>query len=293
MAEALANYLALLGWGPPDGVEIRPMAEIIERFRLEDVNKAWRVLRREEADPRQRRPTCASWSRPRRSPRPPSRGATPSGPLPRPTLQGRGAGAGAHAGRGATAWSTGTSSTSRPSTPPAWDKAMKAETAPAMLDGASPPTPRLRGRRPSCTPELAAVGEGHGLKLGKAQAPVRVAVTGTHRRPAAVRVARGAGTRAHAGSAAGRSRPALTGALRPWRHGPTPGRPRSTNSTPFTSNRRRIAVQRPRLQRRRREPGHGESSGAPPPARARGVGCCGRSCCCPSSPWWRCCCTRW
>ena len=40
LAEAMANYLALLGWGPRDGVEIRPMAEIVEQFRLEDVNKA-------------------------------------------------------------------------------------------------------------------------------------------------------------------------------------------------------------------------------------------------------------
>jgi glutamyl-tRNA synthetase len=40
LAEAMANYLATLGWGPPDGVEIRPMAEIVGLFRLEDVNKA-------------------------------------------------------------------------------------------------------------------------------------------------------------------------------------------------------------------------------------------------------------
>ncbi|MCC5954279.1 MAG: glutamate--tRNA ligase [Acidimicrobiia bacterium] len=40
LAEAMANYLATLGWGPPDGVEIRPMAEIIERFRLADVTSA-------------------------------------------------------------------------------------------------------------------------------------------------------------------------------------------------------------------------------------------------------------
>ncbi len=40
LASAMANYLALLGWGPRDGVEIRPMAEIIEQFRLKDVNKA-------------------------------------------------------------------------------------------------------------------------------------------------------------------------------------------------------------------------------------------------------------
>lgn len=40
LAEAMANYLATLGWGAPDGIEIRPMSEIIELFRLEDVNKA-------------------------------------------------------------------------------------------------------------------------------------------------------------------------------------------------------------------------------------------------------------
>jgi glutamyl-tRNA synthetase len=37
LAEAMANYLATLGWGPPDGVEIRPMAEIVELFELSDV----------------------------------------------------------------------------------------------------------------------------------------------------------------------------------------------------------------------------------------------------------------
>lgn len=38
--EALVNYLALLGWGPPDGVEIRPVEEIVDLFHLEDVNSA-------------------------------------------------------------------------------------------------------------------------------------------------------------------------------------------------------------------------------------------------------------
>ncbi|MEY2477023.1 MAG: glutamyl-tRNA synthetase [Actinomycetota bacterium] len=37
LPEAFANYLAVLGWGPADGVEIRPMREIVELFRLEDV----------------------------------------------------------------------------------------------------------------------------------------------------------------------------------------------------------------------------------------------------------------
>ncbi len=40
LPEAMVNYLALLGWGPPDGIEIRPLGEIVERFRLEDVNQA-------------------------------------------------------------------------------------------------------------------------------------------------------------------------------------------------------------------------------------------------------------
>ena len=34
------NYLALLGWGPKDGVEMRPLEEIVELFRLEDVNSS-------------------------------------------------------------------------------------------------------------------------------------------------------------------------------------------------------------------------------------------------------------
>jgi glutamyl-tRNA synthetase len=40
LPEAMVNYLALLGWGPKDGVEVRPLEEIVELFRLEDVNSA-------------------------------------------------------------------------------------------------------------------------------------------------------------------------------------------------------------------------------------------------------------
>ena len=40
LPEAMVNYLALLGWGPPDGVEIRSMSEIVKIFNIEDVNKA-------------------------------------------------------------------------------------------------------------------------------------------------------------------------------------------------------------------------------------------------------------
>jgi glutamyl-tRNA synthetase len=40
LADAMVNYLATLGWGPPDGVEIRPLPEIVSLFRLEDVTKS-------------------------------------------------------------------------------------------------------------------------------------------------------------------------------------------------------------------------------------------------------------
>jgi glutamyl-tRNA synthetase len=40
LPEAMVNYLATLGWGPTDGVEIRPLAEIIELFELEAVSKS-------------------------------------------------------------------------------------------------------------------------------------------------------------------------------------------------------------------------------------------------------------
>lgn len=40
LPEAMVNYLALLGWGPPDGVEVRPLSEIVDLFRLDQVNSA-------------------------------------------------------------------------------------------------------------------------------------------------------------------------------------------------------------------------------------------------------------
>lgn len=40
LPSAMVNYLALLGWGPKDGIEIRPLAEFVEQFRLEDVTSS-------------------------------------------------------------------------------------------------------------------------------------------------------------------------------------------------------------------------------------------------------------
>jgi len=40
LSEALRNYLVLLGWAPRDGREIVPIEDVIAEFRLEDVTKA-------------------------------------------------------------------------------------------------------------------------------------------------------------------------------------------------------------------------------------------------------------
>lgn len=40
LPEAMLNYLATLGWGAPDGVEIRPVGEIVELFDLADIGKS-------------------------------------------------------------------------------------------------------------------------------------------------------------------------------------------------------------------------------------------------------------
>lgn len=48
--EAMSNYLAVLGWGPSDGIEIRPREEIIDLFRLEDVVPSSAFFDRQKLD---------------------------------------------------------------------------------------------------------------------------------------------------------------------------------------------------------------------------------------------------
>jgi glutamyl-tRNA synthetase len=38
LPEAMVSYMSLLGWGPPDGVEQRPLTELVDVFSLEDVH---------------------------------------------------------------------------------------------------------------------------------------------------------------------------------------------------------------------------------------------------------------
>ncbi|MGI9601864.1 MAG: glutamate--tRNA ligase [Acidimicrobiales bacterium] len=50
LPEAMVNYLALLGWGAKDEVEVRPLSEIVEVFDLADVNKAPAFFDRKKLD---------------------------------------------------------------------------------------------------------------------------------------------------------------------------------------------------------------------------------------------------
>ena len=186
LPQAMRNYLALLGWGPPSGKEILPVAEMVEEFRLEDVQPSpafFDVQKLDHVNAEYIRAlpvtTFVRDSLPWLevdTPWPPENfdlavfeavapvragaGAHAVGgaghgrlPLPRPARdrpRGLGEGRGEGEGRGRAAGGRGRR-LRRPGT--SWS-------APALHEA------------------TLAVGEAHGLKLGKAQAPIRVAVTG-------------------------------------------------------------------------------------------------------------------
>ena len=89
LPSAFRNYLALLGWSPGEE-EIVPLATLIERFRIEDVQRSPGLLRHQEDDPyerglhpRARRPRSSSRCRcpgciPSRVRGPPATGAIPT-----------------------------------------------------------------------------------------------------------------------------------------------------------------------------------------------------------------------
>ncbi len=82
----MVNYVALLGWGPRDGVEVRPLEEIVEMFRLEDVSPSpaffdIKKLQAFNAEKIRALPTESSRHEPGRS----SRAATPPSEALRPS----------------------------------------------------------------------------------------------------------------------------------------------------------------------------------------------------------------
>ncbi|MCY3785578.1 MAG: glutamate--tRNA ligase family protein [bacterium] len=183
LPEAMANHLALLGWGPTDGVEIRPMAEIIQQFRLADVNRApaffdtkklehfngvyIRALSTEEYL-RRSEPwlgEAAPWPAERTRPEV----LEALAPVVQEKVRTLG-----DIGR----YVDWLFLEEPPADDDSWRKAMGGPQAPAVLDDAI-----ATYAAADWTPEAAhaaalALAERHDLKLGKAQAPIRVALTG-------------------------------------------------------------------------------------------------------------------
>ena len=61
MPAAFRNFLALLGWSPPEGKEIMTKEELIENFSLEAIGRANAVFNFSETDPRQWTDAKAIW----------------------------------------------------------------------------------------------------------------------------------------------------------------------------------------------------------------------------------------
>ncbi|GIH60225.1 glutamate--tRNA ligase [Microbispora siamensis] len=175
LAEAMVNYLMLLGWGPGDDREIMPWSEMMPLFRLEGVNQApaffdekklrafngeyIRALPREVFVARCEPWLDPSWDRSvfdRVADLVQTRVAVLSEVtanvdflfLDEPVFD-----------------------------QASWDKAMKAGAA-EILAGYAERLETVSWDPDSLKTALEEVGLAHGLKLGKAQAPVRVAITG-------------------------------------------------------------------------------------------------------------------
>ncbi len=185
LPEAMVNYLALLGWGPPDDVEERPIAEIAKLFALEDVNKApaffdlkklefinasyLRALSKEDFMER-----AAPWV------------SAEAAPWPAERFD-----AGKYSTMVDLVQEKLRTLADLPrfvdflfldepvEDPDSWHKAMvKGPQAAEMLDGAAAVLADCPWETEAIKDAVAAVGEGLGIKLGKAQAPIRVALTG-------------------------------------------------------------------------------------------------------------------
>ena len=181
LAAAMINYLALLGWGPPDDIEVRPIEEVAALFRLTDVNPSpamFDVKKLESINGDYIRSMTQEefsealtpwlrneiWS-----------SAVDYDRLSQvaPLVQER----------------TRVLSEGPPQldfffleTPEidhsAWEKVMTTDEAPLILESAKIAFATLDWDVDVLHETLRAIGESHDMKLGKAQAPIRVAVTG-------------------------------------------------------------------------------------------------------------------
>lgn len=184
LADALRNYLALLGWSHPDGREILSAAELIADFRLEDVNHApaffdveklrWlngEYIRALSVDAfiEAARP----WTSPPVAPWPEERFDEEAFRVMAPLVQERVAVLAEVPGMVDFLFLTGPTIDDE-----TWTWVEANEAAPAILQGAVDAYRDCPWSAEALKEATTTVGEAAGLKLGKAQAPIRIAVTG-------------------------------------------------------------------------------------------------------------------
>jgi len=178
---AMINYLALLGWGPPDDIEVRPIEEIVGLFQLADVNPSpamFDVKKLESINGDYIRAMThaeftdaltpwlkeESWNSLIDSDR-----LSQVAPLVQERTR---------------VLSEGPAQLDFffLETPEidqsAWQKVMTTDEAPLILESAKTALATLDWDVDVLHESLRAIGESHDMKLGKAQAPIRVAVTG-------------------------------------------------------------------------------------------------------------------
>ena len=187
LPEAMVNYLATLGWGPKDGVEIRPLGRDRRAVPARRRHAVARVLRHRRSCSTST-PSTSGRSTPTSSSREPAR-SSPTARPPRPSC-GRwpswcatACGCSPRSSR----WSTSSATTRSPSTTPSWQKhvAKHGERAAAMLDLATDRLGSCDWEAPAIEAALLDAAGAAGFvnaegnpQMAKAQGPVRVAVTG-------------------------------------------------------------------------------------------------------------------
>jgi glutamyl-tRNA synthetase len=182
LPEALRNYLALLGWAPRDGREIVPVEDIVAEFRLEDVTKAAAFFDHQKLDHvngeyiralpveafvREALPWLEA-----EAPWPPERFDLSVFEAVAPLVQER------VKTLAEVPAMVDFLFLEEPAIDQAsWDKAMKPP-ALEVLDDALAVYAEIQWETAALHEATLAIGERHGLKLAKAQTPIRVAVTG-------------------------------------------------------------------------------------------------------------------
>ena len=170
LPEGLRNYLALLGWAPRDGREIVPIEDVVAEFRLEDVTKAAAFFDHQKLD-------HINGEYIRALPEDEFVRRTGEWTVQRlgslvPLVQERVKTLAEVPGMVDFLFVDAPAMDEK-----SWQKAMKPPAA-AVLDDAIVEYEKAEWDPPVLHEITLEVGERHGLKLAKAQAPIRVAVTG-------------------------------------------------------------------------------------------------------------------